>query len=306
MIKGVIDMKENSVALSYLFTPTVLKEIYFNKSSNKLLNVFKELNIQSLLYEDMTLRELFEKAYKQLLKTYRNEYIFKNAIARKILLGRHSINSSTLFTEFRVETSKADVVIFNGTTHVYEIKTELDNFERLKNQIANYKKVFEFVNVVTAESKVKIIEKLVDKDIGIIVLTEQYTLKTIRKANSNLEKLDKASLFNLLRKNEYLKIIKKRFGYVPDVPNTKIYTECLELFSTLSVSEIHKEVLHTLKSRVSYKNLVNNIKQFPDSLKVAILEANLNLEEQKEFLKLLNTKLSNIFLQRGKYVSSIS
>lgn len=299
-------MREKTIALSYLFTPTVLKEIYSNKTSNKLFSVFEESNMQNLLYEDMTLKELFEKAYKQLLETYRNEYVFKNAISQKILLGRHSINSSTLFTEFRVETSKADVVIFNGTTHVYEIKTELDNLERLENQIANYKKVFEFVNVVTVESKVKTIEKLVDEDIGILVLTEQYTLKTIRKANSNLEMLDKASLFNLLRKNEYLKIIKKRFGYVPNAPNTKIYAECLELFSTLTIGEIHKEVLRTLKNRVSYKGLVNNIQQFPDSLKVAILEANLNIEEQKEFLKLLNTKLKKIFLQRGKYVSSVS
>ncbi|CUV65320.1 putative CII phage-related protein [Sulfurovum sp. enrichment culture clone C5] len=299
-------MKENATALSYLFTPTVLKEMYENKSSNKLINVFRESNIQNLLYENTTLKELFENAYKQLLKTYRNEYVFKNAIAKKILLGRHSINSSTLFTEFRVETSKADVVIFNGTTHVYEIKTELDTIERLENQIANYKKVFEFVNVVTVESKVKTIEKIIDEDVGILVLTEQYTLNTIRKAKSNLAKLDKASLFNLLRKNEYLKIIKKQFGYIPDVPNTKIYTACLQLFVTLSINEIHKIVLQTLKNRVSYKNLVSNIKQFPDSLKVAILEANLNLEEQKEFLKLLNTKVNNIFSQRGKYVSSIS
>ena len=299
-------MKENAIALSYLFTPIVLKEIYNEKSSNKIVNVFQEFSMQHLLYENITLKELFEKAYKKLLKTYRNEYVFKNAIAKKILLGRHSINSSILFTEFRVETSKADVVIFNGTTHVYEIKTELDTTERLENQIANYKKVFEYVHVVTVQSKVKTIEKLVDEDVGILVLTEQYTLKTIRKANSNLENLDKASLFNLLRKNEYLKIIKEQFGYIPDVPNTRIYTECLQLFVTLSISEIHKTVLQILKNRISYKNLVSNIKQFPDSLKVAILEANLNLEEQKEFLKLLNTKVNNIFSQRGKYVSSIS
>lgn len=299
-------MKEIATALSYLFTPTVLKEMYESKSSNKLINVFQEFNIQNLLYENTTLKELFENAYKHLLKTYRNEYVFKNAIAKKILLGRHSINSSTLFTEFRVETSKADVVIFNGTTHVYEIKTELDTIDRLENQIANYKKVFEFVNVVTVESKVKSIEKIVDEDVGILVLTEHYTIKTIRKAKSNLSTLDKTSLFNLLRKNEYLKIIKKQFGYIPDVPNTRIYTECLRLFETLSINEIHKIVLQTLKNRVSYKHLVSNIKQFPDSLKVAILEANLNLEEQKEFLKLLNTKVNNIFSQRGKYVSSIS
>ncbi|MFA6761173.1 MAG: sce7726 family protein [Sulfuricurvum sp.] len=299
-------MKENTIALSYLFTSTILKDIYKNQSSNKLVSVFQEFNMQNLFYENLTLKELFEKAYKQLLKTYRNEYVFKNAIAQKILLGSHSIRSSVLLTELRVGTSKADVLILNGTTHVYEIKTELDTIERLENQISNYKKAFQFVTVVTVESKVEIIEKIVDEDVGILVLTERYTLKPIRKAKSNLEKLDKASLFNLLRKNEYLKIVKKQFGYIPDVPNTKIYTECLKLFTTLPVSEVHKIVLQTLKSRVSYGSLIDNMKQFPDSLKVAILEANLSFEEQKDFLKLLNTKVGNIFSQRGKYVSSIS
>lgn len=288
-------MKDNSIGLSYLFTPTILKEIYFEKKSSRLVNIFKEFNIQNLLLEEITLRELFENSYNKLLKNYRNEYVFKNAIAKKILLGRHSITSSRLFTELRVETSKADVVIFNGTTHVYEIKTELDTLERLEKQISNYKKVFEFVNIVTVESKLSIVEKLLDKDVGIILLTDKYTLKTVRKANSNLENLDKEALFNLLRKDEYLKIIKNKFGYLPDVPNTKIYTECKEIFSRLSILEIHKEVLSTLKNRITYKNLVDSIKQFPDSLKISILEANLNIYEQQEFLALLNKKVKDIF-----------
>ncbi|MDN5049705.1 sce7726 family protein [Aliarcobacter butzleri] len=288
-------MKDTSIGLSYLFTPTILKEIYFEKKSKKLLNVFKEFNIQNLLSEEITLRELFESSYNQLLKNYRNEYVFKNAIAKKILLGRHSINSSRLFTELRVETSKADIVIFNGTTHVYEIKTELDTLERLEKQIFNYKKVFEFINIVTVESKLSIIEKQIDENVGLIILTDKYTLKTVRKAKSNLENLDKEALFNLLRKDEYLKIIKNKFGYLPDVPNTKIYTECKNMLSKLTIVEIHKEVLYTLKKRITYKNLVDNIKQFPDSLKISILESNLNINEQQEFLKLLNKKVKNIF-----------
>lgn len=288
-------MKDTSIGLSYLFTPTILKEIYFEKKSKKLLNVFKEFNIQNLLSEEITLRELFESSYNQLLKNYRNEYVFKNAIAKKILLGRHSINSSRLFTELRVETSKADIVIFNGTTHVYEIKTELDTLERLEKQIFNYKKVFEFINIVTVESKLSIIEKQIDENVGLIILTDKYTLKTVRKAKSNLENLDKEALFNLLRKDEYLKIIKNKFGYLPDVPNTKIYTECKNMLLKLTIVEIHKEVLYTLKKRITYKNLVDNIKQFPDSLKISILESNLNINEQQEFLKLLNKKVKNIF-----------
>jgi len=280
---------------SYLFTPKILSSFFnINQNSNKLLNIIQELGLNDFISHNTTLRELFENSYNQLLKNYRNEYVFKNAIAKKILMGRHSIKSSSLFTELRVETSKADIVIFNGTSHVYEIKTDLDNFERLETQIENYKKVFEYVNIVSVEAKVEAIQSLVDDDIGIIVLTDKYTLSPVRKAKSRLKNLDKEALFNMLRKDEYLKIIKKNFGNIPDVPNTKIYSASKELFITLSVEQAHKEVLKALKNRKNHKNLIENIKKFPDSLKIAIIEADLNIQQQQEFLKALNTRVKQL------------
>ena len=296
----------DTMALSYLFTPKILNDLFNGNNYNKIIKIFKECNIQSILNQNITLKELFDTSYTQLLKNYRNEYVFKNAIAQKILIGRHSIKSSTLFTEFRVETSKADIVIFNGTSHVYEIKTDLDNFERLESQIKNYKKVFEYVNVVLNEpknndtKKIDTLKQLVDDSVGIIVLTDKYTLKTIRKATSGLDSLDKGIMFNTLRKNEYLKIVKKLIGYIPNVPNTQIHSACKELFTTLPIKIIHKEVLQTLKNRKNYKSLIDNIKDFPDSLKIAILEANLTKEQQCNFLQLLNTKINHIFTKAFK------
>jgi hypothetical protein len=297
---------DSGVALSYLFTPSILKDLIDNQYSSKLIKIFTQFNIVDSLYQNLSLRELFENSYKQLLKSYRNEYIFKNAIAQKILIGRHSIKSSSLFTEFRVETSKADVVIFNGTSHVYEIKTDLDNFERLEKQINNYKKVFEYVNVVSVESKIDIIKSLVDDSVGIIVLTDKYTLKTIRKAKSGLESIEKEAIFNILRKSEYLNIINDTIGYIPNVPNTKIHIACKKLFITLSIKIIQKEVLKTLKNRKNHKNLIDNIKEFPTSLKVAILEADLTKEQQSDFLELLNQQTKFIFKKGLNNVSSVS
>lgn len=294
--KGGMTMQEdNSVALSYLFTPSVLSDFFHNRQSSRLVNIFNEFNILDGIYKNSTLKDFFEDSYGQLLKNYRNEYVFKNAIAQKILIGRHSIKSSSLFTEMRVETSKADVVIFNGTSHVYEIKTDLDNFERLESQIKNYKKVFEYVNVVSVESKINDIKSLVDDTVGIIVLTDKYTLKTVRKAQSGLHCLDKEVIFSLLRKNEYLTIIKTINGVVPAVANTKIYSACKDLFIQLPIEIIHKEVLKTLKERKNHKSLVDTIKDFPGSLKIAILEANLSTKQQADFLELLNQKISSIF-----------
>ncbi len=298
--------KENSIILSYLFSINILNDFFKNQHSDRLVKVFNELNTLGKISQNLTLRDFFEDSYKQLLKNYRNEYVFKNAIAQKILIGRHSIKSSSLFTELRVETSKADVVIFNGTSHVYEIKTDLDNFERLEHQIKNYKKVFEYVNVVSVESKVNDIKLLVDDTVGIIILTNQYTLKTVRKAKSGLHNLNKEAIFNLLRKNEYLAIIKKINGIIPVLPNTKIYSACKDLFIELPIEIIHKEVLKTLKERKNHKNLVNTIKDFPSSLKIAILEANLSTKQQMDFLDFLNKKISSIFIQKDFNVSSVS
>lgn len=288
---------KHDTSLAYLFTPKILNNFFnINENSNRLFNIIHELGLNGFISHNTTLGELFENSYNQLLKNYRNEYVFKNAIAQKILIGRHSIKSSSLFTELRVETSKADIVIFNGTSHVYEIKTDLDNFERLEAQIENYKKVFEYVNIVSVEAKVETIQSLVDDDIGIIVLTDKYTLSPVRKAKSRLNKLDKEALFNMLRKDEYLKIIKNNFGYIPDVPNTKIYSASKELFITLSIAQAHKEFLKALKTRKNHKNLIENIKKFPDSLKIAIIEADLNIQQQQEFLKALNTRVKQLLI----------
>lgn len=297
--------KNNSIALSYLFSTNVLNDFFKIKCSDRLEKVFSEFNMLGKISQNLTLKDFFENSYKELLKNYRNEYVFKNAIAQKILIGRHSIKSSSLFSEIRVETSKADIVIFNGTSHVYEIKTDLDNFERLEHQIKNYKKVFEYVNVVSVESKINDIKLLVDDTVGIIVLTDQYTLKTVRKAQSGLHLLDKEAIFNLLRKNEYLAILKRINGVIPILPNTKIYSACKELFIQLPIEIIHKEVLKTFKERNNHTNLVNTIKDFPNSLKIAILEADLSTKQQTDFLELLNQKISSTFMQKDFNVSSV-
>lgn len=54
-------------------------------------------------------------------------------------------------SEFWVDMSKADSVVLNGTSTVYEIKTEFDNLSRLPQQLTDYSKVFDHINVVTHE-----------------------------------------------------------------------------------------------------------------------------------------------------------
>jgi len=282
------------IALSYLFSASVLNELFHFNHSKRLVQILNDFDMLNKISPNITIKEFFENSYKELLKHYRNEYVFKNAIAEKILIGRHSVKSSSLFTEFRVHTSKADVVIFNGTSHVYEIKTDLDKLDRLESQIDNYKQVFEYVNVVSVSSKVDAITELIDDSIGVYVLTDKYTIKTVRKAKSQMKNLRHDALFDILRKDEYTKIITKLVGNVPVLPNTKIYAECQKIFQQFPIEQIHKQIVPLLKERVNRQLLDEFIRKIPNSLKIAILESNLSEKEQNNFVTLLNQKVGEI------------
>ena len=60
------------------------------------------------LREEFTAAEVFEHSYLALSKEYRTEYFFKNIVAERLLIGRHSLNTATVLPEFRVGRNKAD------------------------------------------------------------------------------------------------------------------------------------------------------------------------------------------------------
>ena len=100
----------------------------------------------------------------------RDEYVYRAALTHNILLGRHSLNTASLLTEFRAGSCKADLAILNGTATVYEVKSERDSLTRLENQLLNYRKVFAKVYVIVAE---QFLQQVIDKttaDIGIMSL----------------------------------------------------------------------------------------------------------------------------------------
>lgn len=234
---------------------------------------------------------MFEKVYNLLLEHYRGEYVYKNAISESLLLARHSIDTSALISEFRAGGCKADVVILNGTSHAYEIKTEMDGLDRLDNQIKEYRKVFEYINVVTYRKNAeKLVSKLED-DIGIFALVDGDCVETVRDATSNIGNVKQDVIFDSLRKPEYCHIIKEEFGEIPDVPNTKLHKEAKSLFCQLPPEAAHKHMVEALKNRVPKKGLADFIKALPHSLKLAGLTAGLNEEQKQDFQALLHKRI---------------
>lgn len=241
------DNKTN--VLNRVFTRNTLRQWIGLKAENTYVSVVKRYSEDP---EKKKNAELISEIYSELKKNYRNEYFYKNTLLNKLLLGVHSVNTTTALTEIPVAKSKADFVLINGKAVVYEIKTELDNFERLESQLNDYYKAFNYVAVVTYKENLKALMKkieLVQKPIGVYVLQKNGRLSTIIKPEEYNNSLDANILFKILRKPEYEAILLKKYGETPNVSQFRYYTECKKMFLNIPISEAHSYVVDQLKKR---------------------------------------------------------
>ena len=137
-------MKGNSLLLNCVFTRNTF-EVLLKGQRNDTYNAAIKRYTKST--KNKSNLQLIGEIYEHLDENYRNEYFYKNTLLNKLLLGKHSLRTTTALTEVPIAHSKADFVLVNGKAVVYEIKTELDNFDRLNTQIADYYKAFSYVSV---------------------------------------------------------------------------------------------------------------------------------------------------------------
>ncbi|MDH6250902.1 hypothetical protein M2347_000629 [Chryseobacterium sp. H1D6B] len=240
-------------------------------------------------YEAFTLKEAYSYFYKLLLKHYKNEYVYKNLIYKNLILKNHKIDECVSIPEFSVGFSKADLAVFNGTSSVYEIKSDKDSTDRLSTQIADYKKFFEFVNVVVSEKHLNKVKTIVSEDVGIFIISANNKIINVREPISNIKNLDLKTLFYSLRKNEYMTIILKKYGFIPDVPNTLIFKECYNLFKLIDLDELHSFVVEILKTRSMKSAQIDLIGKLPESLKSISLSKRYNKRKCDNIIKVIET-----------------
>ena len=234
------------------------------------------------------LAAVFEDAWGYLAKSYRNEYVYKNDLASRLIFGRHSPRTASFQVELPVGRSIVDVAVANGTTTAYEIKTEYDTAKRLKTQTHDYLKAFDRVFVVTHPAHISRFEQEVDPRVGLLALSTKGKLSIHREAQSNLANLDAATIFRCLRRPEYLAAIKELFGTVPSLPNGLIGAHCEKLFSTVSPTDAHKIFVNALRARTIDKNAVEFIIKLPPSLRALGYATPLSGRQRDNMLALLS------------------
>ena len=256
----------NSVLINRFFTRNTLKELIAEGESATFSAAIRRYVADSSKLSNL---ECISEIYFFLKSQYQNEYYYKNTLLNKLLLGIHNPHTTTALTEVPVGNSKADFILINGKTVVYEIKTALDNFERLDGQIADYYKAFSRVAVVTSEGNMEeISSRLEGTPVGIYILTKRGTISERKKPLEYTESLSLSTMFRILRKDEYESILLSKFGRLPKVSQFEYYRTCLSWFESIPVLEAYNLFTRVLKRRTKIE--IDEFEKVPYELKFLI------------------------------------
>ncbi|MFA9465004.1 MAG: sce7726 family protein [Velocimicrobium sp.] len=237
----------NNLILKRFFSKSMLADLLSQKKSNVFDCVIKRYikNPNGKTYD-----ELISEIYTYMGKEYRTEYLYKNTILNKLLFAKHDYKKTIALTELPIDKSKADFVMINGKGVVYEIKTELDNLDRIETQIQDYYKAFTEVVVVTYEDNIEKVMATVPQSVGIMLLTKRQALKPVRNAEIVDKYLDYYTIFKILRKNEFEQILLDNKLKLPEVIQFEYYKECYSLIKGIDIQKLHNEMLEQLKTRM--------------------------------------------------------
>lgn len=116
-----------------------------------------------------------------------------------------------LVDEIKVGRARVDLLDLSEELHGYEIKSDGDNYSRLRNQTRNYNKYLSRVTIIIGSTKKETIEAVIPEYWGIIVAemsekSAKITFKTIRESKPN-PYLDKKWPASLLWKQEMVEEI---------------------------------------------------------------------------------------------------
>ncbi|WP_188066568.1 sce7726 family protein [Brevibacillus brevis] len=277
---------DTSILLNRVFTRNTLREIVEGNYSDTYATAIRRYVTDPSGKDN---RQLISEIYSVLRKEYRNEYFYKNTILNKLLLGVHKPTTTTALTEVAIGKSKADFVLINGRAIVYEIKTELDNLDRLESQIANYFKAFTRVSILTSEDHVDALQKrLASSPVGICVLTKKSTIKERKQPQEYVDELNKDTMFRILRKHEYEGIIVKHFGALPDVSQFEYYRACKQLFFQIDTCVAYTDFVTILKKRGQID--VELYRQIPYELKFLVYFSGFKKDDYRRLHSFLQQK----------------
>lgn len=266
-------MPDSNRAINRVFTRGVLTDLLEHGSSR----VFDAV-VQRYVNDpgNKTHGQIISEIYSRLGKEHRNEYYYMNTLLNKLLAGIHSVNSTTALSQIRIGGHIADFIMINGEGRVYEIKSDLDNYDRLREQLGDFYRAFSIVSVLVDIHERSRIERLLadfgemGNAVGIYELSGRDTIfgNNAREPKRFDANLDHECIFKLLRKNEYGNILLRSFGSVPNVTPVFYFRVCLEWFRKLPIRQAQDMAFKELKKRNRISSI--NFDRVPPELRSVV------------------------------------
>jgi hypothetical protein len=256
--KGIESNKEKLRSYSSVFSSTAFAKLLSENDYSFITNKVKRYDIDNLGKKFITYSDYVKYIYNQLQREYQCEYIYKNTLINELLLKKYGTKDTVVFNEFKVGKSVADLVLFNGISKAFEIKTELDSTKRLEGQLFHYTKIFKECYIVTHENMASKYESFTDKNIGIIAVKIQKNrmiLDEIRQAIPNTD-IDSDVLMRSIRTPEYKNIIENYYGYLPEMNSFDMFHKCHALMQKIPAEDLHSLFISELKKRKSNTNIL--------------------------------------------------
>lgn len=257
-------------ALSQVFGAALLKRLDDKGYEHQMRALLNDSGLYPYA-DDWHLSRGLEATYCYLQQHYRCEYVYKNEIANQLLLARHNDNSATLLRELASDTSIADIVIVNGNTTAYEIKTELDNFDRLEGQLVSYQGLYDHVYLVTHPKAVATAERSLPAHVGLIIMGDGAQLTTARESSSLAPLFDPSKAVLSLRQAELVAAYERREGKLPAMGTALVWSYCHDWYTSLPQEQAHVVFYESLKSRRPAPHQFNLIMDCDNYLKMVFL-----------------------------------
>lgn len=286
-------MADSSRAINRVFTRKVICDLLQGKRNDVFDYVVKRYIDDP---ESKKHGQLISEIYAHLGKQQRNEYYYMNTLLNKLLDGIHSVNTTTAFSQVHIGHSIADFVMINGEGRVYEIKSDLDNFDRLNDQLSDYYRAFSKVSVLASIHELGKVKRVLSTfgdmgdAVGIYVLSEQSTIFNKERSREPIEfndMLDHTNIFKLLRKREYENVLLCYFGEIPQSDPVFHFKTCLEYFEKIPILDAQRLAYQELKKR--NKITVEEFGAIQSELKSVIYFSGL-VRKLPELSQLLQTK----------------
>lgn len=277
-----------------MFSTSVISEIAKKGQSP----LFSRLLVESCAFdshhaESTTIGDAFEAAFSLIRRAgIRNEYVYRSALIHNVLLGRHSLRTASMLAEFRIGASKADMVILNGCGTVYEIKSDRDSLVRLESQIENYRKAFNKIYVIAGSAHLEDVLDKTSEDVGVMNLIRWNRISIVREAKENNNYLCAATIFDSLRINEAVDILKQLDIEPPVLPNILMRTTIRNMFEDLNPVEIQKCMIKTLKRTRNLSPLSSVLSNLPNALHSLALVMRLRNKDHERLIETLNKPLN--------------